>query len=84
MTLRDNWRAQCQTSGGTEPNAAIQGQDAAPKSQPARPPELHGRPPVCLHSPVQHEINIERSIAGRVSVAAVAHARVEEEEENDY
>lgn len=62
----------------TEPNAAIQGQDAAPGSC---PPTRAPRPPVCLHSPVQHEINIERAIAGRVRVAAVADARVAEEEE---
>lgn len=51
-----------------------------------RPPTTAPRPPLCLHSPVQHEINIERSIAGRVPVATVAHARVEveEEEEEDF
>lgn len=70
--MRDNSRAPQHTvGGGTGPNAAIQGQVPEPQ------------PPVCLHSPVQHEINIERSIAGRVHVAAVAHARLEEEEEND-
>lgn len=56
---------------------------------PAEPPA--DRPPrcaaaICLHSPVQHEINIERSIAGRVAVAVAvarrrAHAHDEEEED---
>lgn len=48
---RDNSQAPCQANGGvTEPNAAIQGQDAAPESgSPARPPESHVRLSASTH-----------------------------------